>query len=199
MSASIVRLNSPRIIIPAPWLKERDEQRKRKRRRSTGLSAFTASIKASLVGAVGMFILFLAGLIPFEFLALLVIPGFIVLFLSVGMLASIFAENVVKDYRQAGEVGWMAGFWTGVHGGNMAMMMAATGIYMNDFGQNVVNQLTVEQLESFAIYGFDQSMLALTARVLGALCVYGVIGGLIAALFGTIGGMLYLSLTTAEN
>ncbi len=79
------------------------------------------------------------------------------------------------------------------------MMMAASGIYMNDFGQNVVNQLTVEQLESFAIYGFDQSMLALTARVLGALCVYGVIGGLIAALFGTIGGMLYLSLTTAEN
>ncbi len=199
MSASIVRSNSPRIIIPAPWLKERDEQRKRKRRRSTGLSAFTASIKASLVGAVGMFILFLVGLIPFEFLALLVIPGFIVLFLSVGMLGGIFAENVVKDYRQAGEVGWMAGFWTGVHGGNMAMMMAATGIYMNDFGQNVVNQLTVEQLKSLAAYGFDQSLLALTARVFGALCVYGIIGGLIAALFGTIGGMLYLSLTTIEN
>lgn len=199
MSASIAKPHSPRVIVPAPWLKEQDEQRKRKRRRSTGLSAFTASIKASLVGAVGMFILFLTGLIPFEFLALLVIPGFIVLFLSVGMLGGIFAENVVKDYRQAGEVGWMAGFWTGVHGGNMAMMMAATGIYMNDFGQNVVNQLTVEQLKSLAAYGFDQSLLALTARVFGALCVYGIIGGLIAALFGTIGGMLYLALTTTEN
>jgi hypothetical protein len=77
--------------------------------------------------------------------------------------------------------------------------MAATGIYMNDFGQNVVNQLTVEQLKSLAAYGLDQNMLALTARVLGALCVYGIIGSLIAALFGTIGGMLYLSLTTAEN
>lgn len=93
----------------------------------------------------------------------------------------------------------MAGFWTGVHGGNMAMMMAASGIYMNDFGQNVVNQLTVEQLKSLAAYGFDQSLLALTARVFGALCVYGIIGGLIAALFGTIGGMLYLALTTTEN
>jgi hypothetical protein len=70
---------------------------------------------------------------------------------------------------------------------------------MNDFGQNVVNQLTVEQLKSLAAYGFDQSMLALTARVLGALCVYGIIGGLIAALFGTIGGMLFISLNTVQD
>jgi hypothetical protein len=99
MNTTIVRSYSPRIIIPAPWLKERDEQRKRKHSRSIGLSAFTASIKASLVGAVGMFLLFLTDLIPFEFLALLMILGFIVLFLSVGMLGGIFVESVVKDYR----------------------------------------------------------------------------------------------------
>lgn len=93
----------------------------------------------------------------------------------------------------------MVGFRTGVHSGNIAMMMAAAGIYINDFGQNVVRQLMAEQLESLAAYGFDPNMIALAARVFGALCVYGVIGALIAALFGAIGGMLSISLNAVEN
>jgi hypothetical protein len=99
-----------------------------------------------LVGGFGIFLLMLISLVPFEFLACLVIPGFLVVWLTTGLLAGIFAGDNVQNSHQGGKVGWMAGFWAGVIGGIVAMAMAAFGVLMVNFGQNVASQFTPDQL-----------------------------------------------------
>ena len=162
-------------------------------------SLFASSLKASLVGGVGVLLLTLISLIPFQFLAFLVIPGFLVVWLSTGMLAAIFAGDKISNTQQGGKVGWMAGFWAGIYGGLIAMILAATGIFMVNFGQGVVTQFTPEQLQSFLNYGLTPNILAIFGRVFGALIMFGVIGSLISGLFSSIGGMLYPKLVTTTD
>lgn len=154
-----------------------------------------SSLKASLIGGFGILLLMLISLIPFQFLACLVIPGFLVVWLTTGMMAGIFAGEHVKTSQQGGKIGWMAGFWAGIYGGIVAMILAAFGIFMVNFGQGVVSQFTPEQLQSLAGYGLSVNTIALAGRVLGALTVYGVIGALISGLFSSIGGMVYPKLS----
>ena len=158
-------------------------------------SLFASSFKASLVGGFGILLLMLISLIPFQFLACLVIPGFLVVWLTTGMLAGIFAADHIENSQQGGKVGWMAGFWAGVYGGIIAMLLAAFGVFMVNFGQGVVNQFSPDQLAGLTSYGLTPNVIAMTGRVFGALTVYGVIGALIAGLFSSIGGMIYPKLT----
>ena len=175
-------------------------QTKRRENQAPG-STVASSLKASLVGGFGILILMLIGLIPppenmpFVSLALLVVPGFIVVCLATGLLAGIFAGDSVKNSHQGGKVGWMAGFWAGVYGGIIAMIMAVFGVVMANFGQGVVGQFTPEQLANFAGYGLAPETIALTGRVFGALIIYGVIGSLVSGLFSSIGGMIYPKLS----
>jgi len=152
---------------------------------------FLVTARASSFGAAGLFPLLLTSLSPGP-MALWVIPSFLAVFLATGILAVRIAGPVTSPhpYQSAGEIGWTAGFWTGVHGGNMAMLIAAAGFVMHDFGQNVVRHLTPGHLATAAAFGLDEMVLALTARVGGAFLIYGLIGSLIAALVGTVGGML---------
>jgi hypothetical protein len=154
-------------------------------------STIASSLKAGLVGGLGILLLMLISLVPFEFLACLVIPGFLVVWLTTGLLAGIFAGDNVQNSHQGGKVGWMAGFWAGVIGGIVAMAMAAFGVIMGDFGQNVVNQFPADQLAGLVNYGLTPEILAMAGRVSGALIVYGVIGSLVSGLFSSIGGMIY--------
>jgi hypothetical protein len=159
------------------------------------------SLKASLVGGFGILILMLIGLIPppenlpFVSLAFLVIPGFLVVCLATGLLAGIFAGSSVKTSHQGGRVGWMAGFWAGVFGSIVAMVMAAFGVLMVDFGVGVVSQFTPDRLAAFANYGLSANTIALAGRVVGALIVYGIIGSLVSGLLSSIGGMIYPKLS----
>jgi uncharacterized membrane protein YeaQ/YmgE (transglycosylase-associated protein family) len=137
----------------------------------------------------------LISLVPFEFLACLVIPGFLVVWLTTGLLAGIFAGDNVQNSHQGGKVGWMAGFWAGVIGGIVAMAMAAFGALLVDFGQNVVSQFSPDQLTGLVNYGLTPPVIALAGRVSGALLVYGVIGSLVSGLFSSIGGMIYPKLS----
>jgi hypothetical protein len=162
-------------------------------------SLFASSLKASLVGGFGVLILMLISLIPFQFLAFLVIPGFLVVWLSTGMLAGIFAGDQVQNSHQGGKVGWMAGFWSGIYGGLIAMVLAAAGVFMVNFGQNVVTQITPDQLASLSNYGLTPTVIAVVGRVFGALIIYGVIGSLISGLFSSIGGMIYPKLTVSSE
>lgn len=162
-------------------------------------SLFASSFKASLVGGFGVLILMLISLIPFQFLAFLVIPGFLVVWLSTGMLAGIFAGDQVQNSHQGGKVGWMAGFWSGIYGGLIAMVLAAAGVFMVNFGQNVVTQITPDQLASLSSYGLTPNAIAVVGRVFGALIIYGVIGSLISGLFSSIGGMIYPKLTVSSE
>ncbi|MBI1882419.1 MAG: hypothetical protein HYR94_29955, partial [Chloroflexi bacterium] len=115
-------------------------------------STVTSSLKAGLIGGFGIFLLLMISLVPFEFLACLVIPGFLVVWLTTGLLAGIFAGDNVQNSHQGGKVGWMAGFWAGVIGGIVAMGMAAFGIIMSNFGQNVVAQFSPDQLAGLVNY-----------------------------------------------
>ena len=69
-----------------------------------------SSLKAGLVGGFGILLLMLISLVPFEFLACLVIPGFLVVWLTTGLLAGVFAGDSIQNSQQGGKVGWMAGF-----------------------------------------------------------------------------------------
>lgn len=159
-------------------------------------SMVTSSLKAGLVGGFGILLLLLISLVPFEFLACLVIPGFLVVWLTTGLLAGILAGESIQNSHQGGKVGWMAGFWAGIFGGLVAMVMAAFGVFMANFGQGVVNQFSPDQLAEFVGYGFTPEMIALVGRVVGALIVYGVIGSLVSGLFSSIGGMIYPKLSS---
>ncbi len=160
-------------------------------------SVFASSLKASLIGGFGILLLMLIGLIPLWYLAFLVIPGFLVVWISTGLLAGVLAGDHIKSSHQGGKVGWMAGFWAGVFGGLVAMILAATGVLMANFGQGFVNQFTPEQLAGLVEYGLTPNVVALMGRVLGALVVYGVIGSLISGLFSSLGGMIYPKLATS--
>lgn len=169
-------------------------QRALKKTQSSG-AIVTSSLKAGMVGGFGILLLLLISLVPFEFLACLVIPGFLVVWLTTGLLAGILAGDNVQNSHQGGKVGWMAGFWAGVFGGIVAMIMAAFGTFMPNFGQNVVNQFSPDQINWLVGYGLTPAMIALAGRVFGALIVYGVIGSLVSGLFSSIGGMIYPKLS----
>ncbi len=174
----------------------RRQKRKSRVKKQPAGSMFASSLKASLVGGFGIFLLMLISLIPFPFLAFLVMPGFLVVWLTTGMMAGIFAGDSVKNSYQGGQVGWMAGFWAGIYGGIIAMLLAAIGISVLgipivNFGQGVVSQFTPEQLAGWASYGLTVETIALAGRVFGMLIMVGVIGSLISGLFSSIGGMIY--------
>lgn len=165
------------------------------------VSLVVPSLKASLVGGFGILILMLIGLIPppenlpFVSLAFLVIPGYLVVCLATGLLAGIFSGENIANSQQGGKVGWMAGFWAGIFGGVVAMILAAAGVLLVNFGQGVVAQFTPETMAWLATYGLTPANIAVAGRVVGALIVYGVIGSLVSGLLSSIGGMIYPKLT----
>jgi hypothetical protein len=173
---------------------QKRDQRSRRRQRSGSL--LVPSLKASVVGGIGILLLMLIGLIPIWYLAFLVIPGFLVVWFSTGLLAGVLAGDLVKNSHQGGKVGWLAGFWAGVFGGLIAMMLAAGGAIMTDFGQSIVNQFTLEEL---AAYGLTPNTVALMGRVFGALIIYGVMGSLVSGLFSSLGGMIYPKLAATDK
>lgn len=190
MTITRQRQRQPQFVSTPTTQRRYYRQKRSVKKRQTG-SMVASSLKASLIGGFGILLLMLISLIPFQFLAFLVIPGFLVVWLTTGMMAGIFAGDHVQNSQQGGKVGWMAGFWAGVYGGIIAMIMAAFGIIMTNFGQGVVSQFTFEQLEGFANYGLTPETIALAGRVFGALIMYGLIGSLVSGLFSSIGGMIY--------
>ncbi|MCL4298805.1 MAG: hypothetical protein KJ077_23915 [Anaerolineae bacterium] len=155
------------------------------------------SLRTSWVGSFGVLILTLLGLIPPAdnlpslSLAILVVPGFLMVCICTGLLACIDAEDCLKNNLQSTQLGWMAGYWVGIFGGIVAMIMAAIGVYMPEFGHGVVGQFTLEQLEFLEGYGLTVEIITLAGRVLGAMVMYGVIGSLIAGVCGALGGLFY--------
>lgn len=157
-------------------------------------------LKASLSGGLGLLILMLLGFVSPPAYApivslILVVPGFFVVCLTTGLLAGVLAGDVIKHCQQGGEIGWTAGFWTGIIGSIGAMFMAAIGVFMTNFGQGVVSQFRPEQLEAWGAY-IAPGTIALATRVFGALVVYGLIGSLVCALLISIGGMIYAKFHT---
>jgi len=178
----------------------RRRKAKRTQKKASSGSLIISSLKASLVGGFCVLLLMLISLIPLQFLACLVVPGFLVAWLSTGMLAGIFAGDNVNNSYQGGKVGWMAGFWAGIYGGIIAMILAAVGVSVLgipivNFGQGIVNQISAEDLQGLVSIGLTVDVIALMGRVFGMFIIVGVIGSLISGLFSSIGGMIYPKLT----
>jgi hypothetical protein len=155
--------------------------------------------KASLAGGVGMLLLILISLFPIKDLPLwphiLVIPGLLIVWLGTGMLAGVLAGDGISSSHQGGKVGWVAGFWAGIYGGIILMILAAVEIILTGFGHNVAGQLAPE-LEG---WGLTPDTVAMAARVFGALLVGGIMGSMISALFSSLGGMIYAKLVTSSS
>lgn len=151
-----------------------------------------SSLKASFAGGIGLLLLMLISLIPanenipFLSFAYLVVPGFPVVCLATGLLASIMAGDSIRSSYQGGKVGWMAGFWAGVYAGIGGMIMAAAGFFWADFGQNAATELIW-----LTDYGLNMETISLAGRVFWALIWFGVVGSLVCALISSIGGMIY--------
>jgi hypothetical protein len=182
---------------PAPFVWRPPKSDKPRRRQP---SLVVPGFKAGRAGGLGLAILLLIGLIPppdyspFISLAILVVPGYFVTCLATGLLGGVLAGDSLKNDQQSTQVGWNAGFWAGIFSAIAAMILAANEMLMVNMGQGVVSQFTPEQLVAWSPY-LTPAAIALTGRVLGALVVYGLIGSLISALIGAIGGMLYFKLS----
>lgn len=158
----------------------------------TGGGVAAAILKAALVGGLSQLILMGIGLFPLSAAtsSLVIVPTFVLVSLATGILAAYWAGECVNCTQQAGEVAWLAGFWAGVFAAVLAMVLAANGVLLVDFGQGIVNLRSPEQIKLLNSI-ISTSTLALVGRVLGALLLYGLIASLISALVGTIGGMIY--------
>ena len=198
MTATMQRRPQAQLVQPVRTTPRRRKKTKDIQKRKNSGSLVASSLKASLVGGFGILLLMLISLIPFQFLAILVIPGFLVVWLCTGILASIIAGDNVQSSQDGGKVGWMAGFWSGIYGGLIAMILAATGIFMVNFGQGVAAQFPADQLPAF-LSGLTPETIAIVGRIFGALIVYGIIGSLVSGLFSSLGGMIYPKLTLSSE
>lgn len=196
MAVSTQSRTQSQLAVPA------QHRRRRTKSNQAVATSVAPGLKASLVGGLGIFFLMLIGLIEqpeeirFFSLALLVIPGYLVVCLATGLLAGIFAGDSVTNSQQGGKVGWIAGFWSGIYMGIIAMILAAIGfsplgIPIVNFGQGIVNQFSPEQLQTLTTYSLSADTIALTGRVFGVLIIVGVLGSLVSALLSSIGGMIY--------
>lgn len=158
-----------------------------------------SSLKASIMGGVGLWILMVLSLIPVNenvpvlTMYLLVVPGFIVVCFATGLLASIMANDSIQSSSQGGKVGWMAGFWAGIIAGVGAMALAAGGFFWVEYGEHVASEMAW-----LTSYGLTAETVSLAARVFMSLIGIGIIGSLICAIISSVGGMVYPKLGLAE-
>jgi len=153
-----------------------------------------SGLKAGLAGSMGLLLLLLVSLIPFELLTCLVMPGVIVVCVSTGMLASVLAGDEIQTRRQAVRTGALAGFVAGIGGGMAGMVAAAFGALFPALGEGVLAQLSPSQLQSLAQIGILPDTIRLAGSILSALMACGVGGMAVSAALGALGGRIYFRL-----
>ncbi len=153
-----------------------------------------AGLKAGLIGGFGILLLLLFSLIQLPLRTCLVLPGFVILLLAVGMLAGLFANNHMKSVREATRVSAVAGFITGIIGAMVAMLLSAFGLMFTNLGFGVLAQFSPTQLENLAQSGISADIIQLAGAVFFALLIWGVGGTIVSLILSTIGGRLYYRL-----
>jgi hypothetical protein len=162
----------------------------------TILRAFsTAALKAGIAGAMGLAILLLISLVQVPLVTCLTVPGFPLIFLSVGVLAGILAGDTIQTKGQAFQVGAVAGFASGVGGGIVAMVLAAfKQMFFEDLGRGVLQQFSEAQQRGLAQSGITPDLIQQTGAVLFALLLCGVGGVVAGAAIVALGGRIYFRL-----
>lgn len=156
------------------------------------------SMKAGALGGIFVATLTFISLLPFNEIVCLVVPGFLVVWISVGMVGAMLASHENRTERikrlEAIKTGALSGFWLGIVGGISGMLTAAFGATFISFGEGVLSQFTDSQLESMAHVGLMPDTIATAGSVVAALFSCGVVGLMVAVFFSTVGAVIYYRL-----
>jgi hypothetical protein len=158
------------------------------------LARHWAAIRSGLVGGLGVFVLLMLRLIQLPLLICLVVPGFVVVYVGVGMLAGVLAGDDIQTARQAMGVSAVAGFVTGVIGAIIAMFLAAFGLMLPRLGDGVLAQFSPAQLENMAAAGISPDFIRLAGSVFFALLLWGIVVTIISVILSVVGGRIYYRL-----
>ena len=138
-----------------------------------------AGVRAGAVGGLGVFVLLLLRLVQLPLMICLVVPGFVVVYIGVGMLAGVLAGDDIRTPGQAMGTSAIAGFVTGVIGAVIAMLLAAFGLMLPRLGDGVLAQFSPAQLENLAASGLTPDFIRLAGAVLFAMLLWGVVATLV--------------------
>ena len=148
-----------------------------------------AGLKAGLVGGAVMFVLQLIGLIPCAGCFTWIL-GFAA-YAGAGVLAAYWLPTPRSAGDGAG-AGAIAGILSGVIGGIFGMILSGIQFALTDSAA-IMSQIPQESLDAMREAGMNPEMFASAGFVLliGSLCC--VIGMVIAAVLGAIGGAIFAS------
>ena len=154
-----------------------------------------ATFKAGGGGSLAVLILLLVSLLPLPIpvLPCIVIPGLVIVYASVGLLAGVLAGDHIYTSGQATQTGALAGFTCGIGGGVASMALAALGLIFNQLGPDVAEQLP-EMQRTLTGLGMAGDAFPKLVAVMLALGICGAVGTLIALVFGALGGRIYFRL-----
>lgn len=154
-----------------------------------------ATFKAGGGGSLAVLILLLVSLLPLPVpvLPCIVIPGLVIVYSSVGVLAGVLAGDHIYNGGQATQTGALAGFLCGIGGGVAAMALAALGLIFNQLGADVAQQLP-EMQRTLTGLGMAAETYPQLVAVLLALGICGALGTFLALVFGALGGRIYFRL-----
>jgi len=154
-------------------------------------------LKASLVGGLSLTMVILINVMPVpnplvgNAIAFLTLTGFLVICSATGFLAALLARDGIDCTQKGGRVAWLAGFGAGLFAAVMAMVLAANGLLLVDFGQSLVDLRTPAQMMLLSSI-IAPHTLALVGRVLGALVLFGLIGSLVSGLVSAFAGLVWV-------
>lgn len=153
-----------------------------------------ATFKAGGGGSLAVLILLLVGLLPLPVpVPCIVIPGLVIVYSSVGVLAGVLAGDHIYTGGQATQAGALAGFLCGVGGGVVAMALAALGLIFSEWGPRVAEQFP-EMQRALTDLGMASERFPQLVAVLLALGICGAAGTAIALVLGALGGRIYFRL-----
>ena len=130
----------------------------------------------------------------FRLLGCLLVPGFFVLLLAVGILAGLLASDDIVDTQHAIQAGATAGVVSGIGAGVTAMILAAHGVLFTNLGQGVLAQFSPAQVENMAKVGITAPTIQLAGSVALAFLIWGLGVTVVAVILSAIGGRIYFGL-----
>ena len=154
---------------------------------------FGAAFKAGILGGFAISLLLVVRqLAPIPLLQVILIPpALIIIWVVTGIGAAMFCDNQIHAGKDGARVGMVAGIISGTLGGITAMILAAFGLFLQDYGQGALVQVPDTNLLALTELGFNEELVVLSGSILTALFACGLVGIVVAALLGRFGGWLY--------
>jgi len=157
-------------------------------------STFGASFKAGVVGGFAISLLLVVRELVLSHPLIhigLIFPAIGLVWLVTGIGAAMLCDDRIETGKEGARVGLVAGIVAGVLGGITAMIIAALGRFLQDYGQGTLSQLSDTNLQTLYQWGFTDELISLSGSIITAMFACGLGGMVIAGLLGRLGGWLY--------